>query len=71
MVGDGNDEDLVTTHHVERCEGELFENDSARAMFRGKVPVRRYAYALNDSSQFLQEAGSGKMLRSSYQACAR
>lgn len=34
-MGDRNDEDLVTSHHVERCEGKLFENDSPRAVLRG------------------------------------
>jgi hypothetical protein len=59
-MGDCNDEDVITPHHVERCAGKLFENDSARAMFPHWVPLWRYADPLNDSSQCLQESSSGQ-----------
>jgi len=60
VVGDGNDEDLFTPDQVERCKRILLENDSARAMFRRRVPLRRHADSVNRASEFLKESGSGK-----------
>jgi len=59
-MGDSDDKDLFGPHHVERCKGILLENNSARAMLRRRVPLRRHANPLNGPTELLKESCSGK-----------